>query len=208
MSITLYTTAWGDYWNKYGSSWTDNINTLDPQPDRVLIVSDKAIESEFDVVVTDVPDRAIISHFRNVAVNNSSTEWIVSLDLDDKANVDFLANLNYQAEVHTFGYLSTRGYTHAANKNIWDNMFNFDIYYYTIPSSSAIKLDAIKKCGGYPEIEYEDAGLWCKIKKANLNIHFDPTIRYLYSEEGPSLSRGDVDHKEIELNMYFQTVKV
>ena len=83
-------------------------------------------------------------------------------------------------------------------------MFNFDIYHYTIPSTSAIKLGAIKKCGGYPKIEYEDAGLWCNIKKANLNIHFDPTIRFLYNEEGPSLSRGDVDHKIIELNQYFK----
>lgn len=207
MTITLYTTAWGDYWNKHGNAWTDNIKQLNPKPDRVIIISDKPIESEFEVIVTQVPDRAILSHFRNVAAENSNTTWMVPLDLDDRAYVDFLANLNPEAEVHTFGYLSTKGYTHTANKNLWDDMLNFDLYYYTIPSTSAIKLDAIKKCGGYPKIEYEDAGLWCKIRKNDLKVHFDSTIRFLYNEEGPSLSRGDVSHKEYELNQYFTSIK-
>lgn len=206
--ITLYTVVWGDYWDKYGEDWTQNIETLDPQPDRVIIVSDRPIESKHEVIVTELPDKARMSHFRNVAVNNTDTEWIVCLDLDDKAYPNFLANLNPDVDVHAFSYHTTNGQgPHFPSEKIWDEMFTLHFYTYTICGTSAIKTQVIKNLGGYPNIEFEDAAFWCLFKKKDLKIDFDHTIRFLYENVGGSLSRSDRGWKTEQLDRFFLNVR-
>jgi hypothetical protein len=207
-SVTLYTTAWGNYWEEYGKQWEKNVKGLEYKPDRVFLISDKEIDSEFEVILTEVPKKAILSHFRNVAVDNANTDWLVCADLDDVVYPWFIENLNDDYDIHSFTFDRTGGGWGIGDKTEWDNLFKAPYYHnFVLASSSAIKVQAIKDCGMYPEIEYEDAGLWCKMRKAERSIFFDSKPRYLYSDHGVGLSRGNTTHKSIELEKYLIEIK-
>lgn len=209
MSITLYTLAWGEYWEKYGDAWTKNIKNLNPQPDKVIIISDKLIDSEFQVFVTDKPESGIIAHFRNFALQNINTTHMVASDLDDEPYPNLLSNINYDYDINAFSYISENGTEYHFNKEIWDNLFNSDHYSFAnIPGVSLIKVDSIKDCGGYPDIEYEDAGLWIKMRMANKSVYSNNQIRFVYKEVSNSLSRSNAEKKTNQLNQYLKKNKV
>lgn len=208
MSITLYTAAWGGYWEKYGETWTKNIKKLNPQPDKIIIISDKLIDSEFEVLVTDRPKSEIIAHFRNFALQNINTTHVAALDLDDEPYPNLLSNINYDYDINAFSYISENGTEYHFNKDIWDNLLEFDHYVFpNTPSSSLIRVQAIKDCGGYPDLEYEDAGLWLKMKIANKSIYSNNQVRFIYKEVSNSLSRANAEKNTNQLNQYIRKIK-
>lgn len=208
MSISVHTAAWGNYWEIYGQQWTKHIKSLDPQPDRVLIISDKMIESEFDVIVTNVPDRAILSHFRNIAIKNIDTIWSVPIDLDDTPYEYILYGLKDEYDIHAFAYTAFNDQqTFFPDEDIWINMFSNINYKHSIAGVSAIKTEVIKECGGYPDIELEDAGLWCIARKKNKTVFFDKKIRFSYRYNTRSLSNFNISTKAKELNDFFTKIK-
>ncbi len=203
MSVTLYTTAWGGYWEKYGQAWTKHIENLDPKPDRVIIVSDRPIETLWEVILTDTPEEHIMSHYRNVALNNTDTEWIIGSDLDDIPYSFFLNGLDEEYDICAHSIDISDGTYEKSSSEKWNNLFELNRYINPITSCVPVKTELIKKVGGYPELWYEDAGLWIKLRMINAKIKFDPTPRYLYVINENSLSHGDVDHKYDELMEFF-----
>lgn len=208
MSICLYTTAWGDYWEKYGKVWTEHINKLSPAPDKVIIISDRLIESEYEVIVVDLPDKYQINYFRNVAVQNSSCHWVVGIDLDDKPYTDILSIADYDYDVCTYSLDLSDGRHEPCRKDRWDNLFELDSYEYPMAGSSLIKTETIKKVGGYPMAWHEDAALWIKLRAINARVKFTLESKLLYNVDGNSLSRGNIKYKYDDLQNFFNYHKL
>jgi hypothetical protein len=209
MSITLYTTSWNGYWDKYGTAWTGYIKRLNPQPDRILVISDKPINSEFEVIVTNKPEAAVPAHFRNIAVDAADTVFICASDVDDAPKEDLLSGLNYDYDINAFSYVTDKGIERHINIDGWNNLIDLDEYvFFFLPGTSPIKVEAIRDVGGYPNIEYEDAGIWVKLRNSNKTIYYDNKIKFIYNEIPDSFSRsGNLPHKKKQLNEWIKDLK-
>jgi hypothetical protein len=199
--------AWGGHWEKYGEAWTKDIEKIDPKPDRILIISDRPIDTQWEVILTDTPEKYDSSHYRNVAVDNTDTDWIVGSDIDDHPYVNFLAGVDNDYDICAHSLDRSDGIYEMPNKSNWDKLLESDRYMYSIASSVPIKTELIKKVGGYPKTWHEDAGLWIKLRFLDPKVKFDSTPRYMYVIHEHSLSHGDVQHKEDDLVEFFNFQK-
>jgi hypothetical protein len=109
MTITLYTMSWNGYWDKYKDSWCEDINKLNTTPDEIIIVSDVELDTSLlknknvkNIIVPDYYEKRPASTYRNIAVDNATSEWIVSADIDDKFDPSFLDDLPNDSDIHGF----------------------------------------------------------------------------------------------------------
>lgn len=184
MSITLYTTSWNGFWKKYKNTFEDNVTRLRTKPDEIIIVSDEPIDTYFKNIVANKKGPYPFPHFRNVAINNCKTDWIVSTDLDDLMFPNYLCDINYNVDVHAFSFLQNREYINVSkNKQLWNEYFESDKSRFIIPSSTAIRTNILKEARGYDSYGFEDRLMYCKIKALGGSVYFDPSIRYQYNME-------------------------
>ena len=195
LTITLYVMSWGGYWDKYKDQWIQQVNNFITQPDEIIIVSDVKVDasdlkhSNVKNIITPVDKNFYsLGNYRNVAIANSSSDWIVASDLDDEQLPNYLDNLDPSADICAFSFIDKEYdvfYTpnsESLNKRllgICDNSM--------IPSFSAIKRSVFDK------IRYEDSGhddrvFYATASKLDLKvINVNPTEpRVIYSGFHPT----------------------
>lgn len=101
--------SWNGYWDKYKDSWCEDINKLNTTPDEIIIVSDVELDTSLlknknvkNIIVPDYYEKRPASTYRNIAVENATSEWIVSADIDDKFDPSFLDDLPSDSDIHGF----------------------------------------------------------------------------------------------------------
>ncbi|NCX38301.1 MAG: DsbA family oxidoreductase [Actinobacteria bacterium] len=82
MSICVLSMAYGDYWNEWGNRWIENLESLNPQPDRIMLLSDdkKNVPSWVENIVLG---RRHMSQYANVGAQIAETDWMCWHGLDD-----------------------------------------------------------------------------------------------------------------------------
>jgi hypothetical protein len=110
-TITLYTVSWSGYWDKYGKKWAEHVNKLNTCPDEIIIVSDVKLDTSFivnnnviNIVVEPSKTDSSPSYYRNIAIDNSTCDWVVASDLDDLPMAELLDNLDDSADIHAFSF--------------------------------------------------------------------------------------------------------
>ena len=205
-TITLYTCAWGNYWEKYGGKWIEQVKNLNTQPDEVFIVSDKPLNNcPYKVYICEVKEPSTISHFRKKAIDLTTTTWCTFSDLDDKMFPNYLDDLSPEYDVIAFSlkYFDVNEKdlnkdwitTDPKYKKIWDEYpINFGPQLMAYPNISPIKTKILKNLK-ITKYGWKDVNLFYQLRKLNVKIKTDPTLRYAIIETPNSLSRG----KDIEL---------
>lgn len=110
-SISLYTTCWGEYWEKYGEAWCSDMNNLNKIPDEIIIVSDRKVSTSLlkhknvkNIIVPIVDGKRTLPDYRNHAIKNAKFSWVVSTDLDDRYPKSFLDNIPDGSDIHAFSF--------------------------------------------------------------------------------------------------------
>jgi hypothetical protein len=179
-TITIYTISWNGYWDKYGKIWSEHVNKLNTKPDEIVIVADEYIDTSFlihdniktIIVPTSKMDESA-SYYRNIAIQNSTCDWLATLDLDDLPTPFFLDNLDHDADIHAFSFLNKADKTiyypdgDCLNKRM-ENIFDLTL----IPGTSAIKRYIFDKVR-YESNCHEDNVLYKMLSKLNLKVGFD-----------------------------------
>lgn len=186
------TAAWGDYWLRYGERWSNCVRQMNPQPDQVIVVSDKPIETEFEVVIeTDIH----LASFRNAGVRASTGTWFIPADLDDEPYPHYCANLP-DADIVAFA-LQIGDSIWQGNPDYWDKALELSTPN-PLVSCSAIKRDLVMQVP-YRKVGWEDWALWLDLKMAGAKVHFDNTPRFKRNNVAGSLSKIDVAKKDAEI---------
>jgi hypothetical protein len=185
-SVTLYTMSWNNYWEKYGKRWCKYVNNFITKPDEIVIVSDVAIDYSYlnhNNVINIVDDLKIYKdflhkheHYRNMAVDNSSSDWVVSCDLDDIYFENFLCNLDDSADVFGFSYINEVNLLSQPTDFSLLKRLNNDIDSTIIPGTSAIKRSV------FNNIRYENYTREDRILYAT--IATNSSIKYIYDKKG------------------------
>lgn len=201
LTITLYTMSWGVYWDKFGKFWSERVNNFTTQPDEIIIVSDAKVDisalkhSNVKNIIVPI-DKPFypIGHYRNVAIENSSSDWIVASDLDDEELPNYLDNFDPSSDICAFSFIDVKyDRLYAANEDslykrllgIWDDSL--------IASVSAIKKSVFDKIK-YEISGYEDKVFYAKASKLDLKIvNVNPTEpRLMYAGFHPTPSNLEI----------------
>jgi glycosyltransferase involved in cell wall biosynthesis len=195
VDATIITAAWGVYWEKYGDKWTQSILKLNPQPNEVIVVSDKPVDTIFKNVTTK---KCHLGVFRNIGVRFATSEWIVFSDLDDEPFDNYLVDLDSNFDIIAFNlqYETDGGYCYSSI-NDWNNILDLDVSN-PIVSTSAVKRDMLLKTP-FRKIGWEDWALWVDLKVGGARARFDRVIRYKYNNTPNSLSKQDAENKDKEI---------
>jgi hypothetical protein len=200
-TITLYTLAWDGYWDKHGKKWSYYINNLNTSPDEIIIVSDLPIETSFinhpnvkNIIKATDTYQDIIALYRNIAIENSSCDWIVASDIDDMPLPNYLDGLDIDADICGFSFMEQA--TSAVYKpDSWSLEKRFlEIFDNTlIPGTSAIKRSVFDKLR-YERGALEDLVLWCMSFKSNLSFaNSNPDqVRFIYAGYHMRPSRDEI----------------
>jgi len=202
-TITLNTSVWSGYWEKYGKMWAKSVNNFNTKPDEIVIVSDTKINTSLinhnnikNIIFTEKNNHKLLPQYRNLAVEHSNCDWFVPLDLDDFAMPNYLDNLDDSADIHGFSFLNKDNgiVSYPDDSSLNRRLLNiFDEK--LIPGTSAIKrnlFDRIK----YQDNCYEDHILFATASKLNLKVSHDvegSPYRFYYSGRHPEKNSKEIN---------------
>jgi hypothetical protein len=203
-TITLSTSAWSGYWERYGKQWAKNVANFNTQPDEIVIVSDTKIDTSFikhdnvkNIVFEEKNIHKKLPQFRNVAIKESSCDWFITSDLDDIPLPNYLDNLDDSADIHGFSFFNKdNGIVYYPNSNSLKNRLIGKFDYHVIPGTSAIKRNVFNKIR-YEDNCYEDHVFFATASKINLKLSYDlkdsvSIHRFNYSGYHPEINDKEV----------------
>jgi hypothetical protein len=184
--------SWNGYWDKYKEAWCRNVNSLNTQPDEIIIVSDSKLDTGLlnnknikNIVVPDYIEKRPASTYRNIAVDNATSDWIISADIDDEFDPSFLDNLPHDSDIHGFIFKekSIKKIFRQDARALEDRLTGRNNPGKVIPSCSAIKKSIFSNIK-YEHGCHEDAIFYAMASKLNIKFTFDSKYRsprYYYS---------------------------
>lgn len=212
---TLYTCAWGNYWEKYGKIFIKQVNNLNTKPDQIFVVSDKELEDcPFEVIYADSNYKPYcITSFRQKAIDHTKCDWYCPVDIDDKMYPNYLDNLADDFDIHAHWPTQFQKHINVNEQNnIWNNLFKYKFFskndirkrkkYNSIPMSgvSFVKKNKLKNIK-IKKFGYQDQCLFYDLRKMNCTVYFDTISRFSYENIG--LSNIHKRSKRIEQSKIF-----
>lgn len=180
--VTIITAVYGDKYDQFIDDWIEAIEALDPAPARVLIGTDRQRDVKFEQVVCDCKDVKWRSPYLwNKCIEESSTQWIWVLDIDDRFVPDALTMLETDADVVAVGLKISDSAKYIPQAISNDTIINTKLNY--LNCGSPIKKAAWEKVGGYPEIAFTDWGMWRILARADAKFYFPNRVGYIYRKD-------------------------
>ena len=210
-TTTLYTCAWNGYWEKYGEEWVKQVKNLETQPDEIFVISDKELPTcPYTVYICELREPWPVAYFRKTAIEKASCEWLTFSDLDDIMYPCYLNGIdsNYDMLAISLQYydvnknLLDKTWISSDYIELWESNFNpkFSLKKMAYPNQSFVKTSVLKnlKLNKYG---FEDVTLHYKLRKLNIKVKTDSTIRYGMVETPNSLSRNKHYNTKIQQTM-------
>lgn len=180
--------SWNGYWEIYGDRWASCINKLATEPDEILIISDAPIDISNititnnikNIVLANPPGQARVSHYRNVAVDHSSSDWVVASDIDDTPFANYIDNLDDEADIHAFSFTHDGVKFYPDKESLADRLATTAGKTNIIPGTSAIKKYFFKNLK-YENDCHEDHVFYSMAYSLSPKVSFDKSIRFDYS---------------------------
>ena len=198
MGVTIFAGLYGDVYDSYVSKWLKAVKAA--KPDRIIIGSDRDRTIDgVDVVVGTCTGTHPSAFFQNLAAGKARTEWVWQMQIDDLIHKDALTGLDeVTADVWQVGYDRTDGARYippalSAGELLAapDNPFVM---------ASPVRRKAFAAVGGYPDIAYEDWGLWRLMARAGYTFAAAGKTAFAYNWH-PETSRTSQDARHRETNM-------
>lgn len=177
MSVTVWTTVFGTY-HRFLGGWLEAAHGANP--DRVLIVSDRPLNVDGDVIVAEPYGEFPEAHMRNVACE-SGHGWLWQIDVDDRIMPDALGVLEGRScDVVQVGYQSTAGGIHIPTVVAHDLFLGGWNRYI---SGSPFTKDVWVRAGGFPHVAWSDWGFWRRCARIGAKFEAAGRACYVYREE-------------------------
>lgn len=185
-TITLYTTSWGGYWDTYGQQWASLVNNFNTTPDEILILSDEPLDTSLlvhnnikNIVAVPPKNARKASYYKNLAVEKASSDWVVQLDLDDRAFPNYLDDLDPESDIHAFSFSQGDNEYYPDKDSLYNRLAGISGKN-MIPGTSAIKKNFASKIRNEDNC-YEDRVFYSVAYLLNPTVAFDKKIRFEYS---------------------------
>ena len=193
----LYTFAYGNYWSKFGQRFLRTAKALNTKPDRLVIITDRPIDTPYENVVVDTSEFHIDyyqNHFRRKAYEICDCDWLVQVDLDDEMLPNYMDPFDVDCDWYIFGfehhYLS--GLPSTLRQQHWDNIkLDAEEFDFSLGGNSncAFKMSTLRKINAHSYLRgWEDMNLTLDMKYHNAKVYFETTPRVRRTFHSDSLT--------------------
>jgi hypothetical protein len=179
--ITLWTTVFGDY-HRFLDRWIKA--SVEANPDRILVVSDRPLSIDAEVVVAEPIGPYPEAVFRNAACRHAKDGWLWQIDVDDLILPDALTVLEGRdCDVVQVGWVSMENPdwkdipSFRSNEDYLSNDNN------TFTGTSPFTKDVWQRAGGFPYIAYNDYGFWRRCARVGAKFEFANQVCFQYRTE-------------------------
>ncbi len=174
--------CWGNY-DKFRAQWEEGVGNLQRQPDEVVVIEGNG------------RGRWPQAEMMNEAVRETSSEWVWPLGIDNFAFPWALNHLDgMDADVVQFGYLRSDGAPYLVPAH--PGSVYLKLSRNPFVSDSPFRRSAFDRAGGFPDIGFEDWGLWRRMIKTGARFTVSPFIHFLYRLHDES--RSTLEYTEME----------
>lgn len=104
VDIAIVTSAWGDYWDRFGAQWIATIEGVDPQPTQVILVT-PTIRPAPSWVQQVLHDDLHMGMMLNAGVTAVEATWVHHHGLDDLLLVGAYEPVHTSADCISFPHL-------------------------------------------------------------------------------------------------------
>jgi len=217
MNKMLVTIAYGNYWERYGKRFESMCNALEEKPDRLVIITDKPIDTKYENIVY-IPDSGFndytIGAYRQKALEICDCDWFIQFDIDDIMYPNYISNLNEKVDWHVFNIKNNDSVRLTLDHSV-SNFYNLSYFSFGGILNSAIKTKKLKEIGGYKTtFGWEDLILSCDLihNKATYYVDDDSTIRgerLMYNEGSITKAPSEIrQRKSDETQVYYNKLKI
>lgn len=100
-TVTLGVLNWGDvYWPRFGERWLASVLRTDPQPNRIMIATDKPIEGLPHQITQIIYEGGFMG--MNLLARSCGTDWLFFTGLDDELMSDAFAGIHGDEDAISF----------------------------------------------------------------------------------------------------------
>ncbi|HEY7824735.1 MAG TPA: hypothetical protein VIG24_17980 [Acidimicrobiia bacterium] len=178
MSVTLWTTVFGTY-HRFVDGWL--AAAREAGADRLLIVSDRPLDVDADVVVAQPSGEYLYPSLLNVACENMDG-WTWRMDVDDRILPGVVRMLEGRdCDVLQVGLRGTRGAVSIPQVVPNEQMLALRCNPYR--AGSAFTIDVWRRAGGFPDIAHCDWGFWRRCARIGARFQASGEVAYIYREE-------------------------
>lgn len=175
--VALVGFCWGDFWERFGAQWIETVEALNPQPERILLLTDKPVSLPFGWDQEHTEHSTIWDVINNGYVK-AETKYVAGLAMDDSMPKDALYDLKLDVDVVVSGHRDTLGNINIPTRERYENCLDEPWYplsgYHVMRSDlfTEIPLRPVDWCDWINMFEWFQHGL---------NLHFDGRVRQLYT---------------------------
>lgn len=191
MSISLCLLVWGNYWERFGDSFIDNVLRLDPAPDEVIISCPDILELPKDWIQIVQPHNKWGSW--NDAMLTAKSEWVMPFSVDDEWFTDALDIVkDVEDDVDIISYAAMQeGQLWAASAEGLENILHSS---HNPMLGGCIIRRSILPTIPFREVVWNDWINWMEIRKLNYKVVFPtkPIMDHIRREDSYSI-RGDAN---------------
>jgi hypothetical protein len=188
MSIAAGAISFGDvYWPRFSERWLASIERADPQPDQVLLVSDRLVNvPPWVELVVVKPGRGFM--MINDLAEHCRCDWLPMSGLDDEYTVDAFMPIESDADAVFFPCQQV-GESNALAQ--WSGVDAFNVTW-QLPNNPqnggvAYKISSLREVPVRDYI-YADEVQWAEWSYFGLKAEFDPRVRVIWHRWSGSTS--------------------
>jgi len=189
-NVTVISCLYGRTHDRFLPEWLAAVRQLDPAPAEVIIATDHyrhLTDGVFEVFRRrNDGSRYPQAFYLNQALEHVETEWIWQLDIDDVAFPDALDGIEtVTADVFQMGYERSDGLVYLPPIVSPEYLAGRNVYV----AGSCIRTDTLRSVGGFPDLAFQDWGLWRELARTGATFAASDRPRFHYRRHGAT--RGE-----------------
>ena len=191
VSVAVVTCVYGEDHARFLPAWIESVLGMNSPPAEIIVAADRHYDlPHMRVLASACTWRHPQAHYMQRAVLAAETDWVWIMGVDDTAMPDALDGIeDVDADVWQLGYLRSDGVYYVppqlASSTYLASTANCFV------GASAVRTDAFRRCGGFPDIALEDWGLWRRMARAGCRFESSDRAHFNYTL-GPG-TRGAVE---------------
>jgi hypothetical protein len=199
--ISIYSACNQRYWDKFGASFTQMAEAMNPRPAKLILVTD--VEAEFPDWWTVLPfwDERVWPAF-DKALEYVESEWVMLIGVDERLDPDFLVGLELKGDAVHVSCRHASGECHASQHN-WQSMILTGDH---MPGFRATRMAVLREV---PERchKWRDWIGWLELRVWGAEVHFDKRAKMFHFEDEEQVSWHPDDAAVAEVRRFFEDVK-
>ena len=179
MTVSVISCVYGDY-ARFIPRWALAVKGLKPAPDQVIVLADQPHRIPgVHVIAWPCHWRHPQAFYLNEAFEWVSTDWAWQVDIDDIPHRNALKGLEQvPADVWQMGFDRSDGERYVPPQLTNDEFLASERNVYV--GASAVRVDAFRQVGGFPDVALQDWALWRRMARAGMTFQSSGRTHFRY----------------------------